>query len=172
MIGIASVGENEMGNSFQDQLLKAGLVNKKQVKKAKHQNRVTRQKSKKQQKVSIDQTAPETNQAREERLVQEARNRELNRQRNQEMLARERAAQVKQLIETNGVKLEENGEPYYFAHGTRVKKVYASETQIKQLSQGQLAIVQVNERYGAIPGNVAQQVEERDPEALIVFHKS
>ncbi len=172
MTGIAFIGENEMGNSFQDQLLKAGLVNKKQVKKAKHQNRVARQKGKGQQKKSMEQTTPETNQAREERLAQEARNRELNRQRNQEKLARERTAQVKQLIETNAVKLDENGEAYYFAHGTRVKKIYASETQTKQLSQGQLAIVQINERYGAIPGNVAQQVEERDPEALIVFHKS
>ena len=158
-----------MGNSFQDQLLKAGLVNKKQVKKAKHEKRVKRKKKKGAQ-VAVEQTAPKESQARQEQLAQEERNRELNRQRNLEKQKREQEAQIRQLIQENPVTLDEHGEPYYFAHENRVKKVYASEAQIKQLSKGQLAIVQLDDFYQVIPGHVAEQIAKRDREALIVFH--
>ena len=67
-----------MGNAFQDQFLKAGLVNKKQVKKAKQAN-TTKRKKNKGKKI-----APEINKARQEQLAKEKENRELNRQLNLE----------------------------------------------------------------------------------------
>lgn len=163
-----------MGNSFQDQLLKAGLVNKKQVKKAKHDKRVQRKENDRPQQGA---GAPEKrdkmadNQVLQAKREQDERNRELNRRRKEERLANERAAQVRQLIETNAIQLDPKGEAYYFAHDNRVKKVYASETEIKKLSGGQLAIVQWDDTYRAIPGKVAKQIAERDPKMLIVYHQ-
>ncbi len=49
-----------MGTSFQDQLLKSGLVNKKQVNKTKHEKRANRKKNKGKS------PSPETNKALQE----------------------------------------------------------------------------------------------------------
>ncbi len=155
-----------MGSSFQEQLLKAGLVNKKQVKKAKHEKRVNKQQTKGKK------TPDESNIAREERLAHEERNRELNRKRNEEKKRREKLAQVKQLIETNRLTLEErdNDEPYYFVVGKRIKKLFLSETISNQLSTGQLAIVKLEGKFVLIPGSVARQIAERDQKSIVSFH--
>ncbi|MBI9091336.1 MAG: DUF2058 domain-containing protein [Desulfobacterium sp.] len=155
-----------MGSSFQEQLLKAGLVNKKQVKKAKHDKRITKQQKK------GTKTPVESSIAREERLAHEERNRELNRKRNEEKKRREKLAQVKQLIETNRLTLKERNddEPYYFVVGKRVKKLFLSEEISKQLTTGQLAIVKLEGKFELIPASAAQQVASRDPKSIVAFH--
>ena len=77
-----------MGNPFQDQLLKAGLVNKKQIKKAKHKQRINRQKNRNSGPTEA------SNKARQEQISQANRNRELNQQRADENRQREQRAQV------------------------------------------------------------------------------
>lgn len=153
-------------NSFQEQLLKAGLVNKKQVKKAKHEKRVNKQQKKGKK------TPDETSIAREERLAHEERNRELNRQRNEEKKRRENLAQVKQLIETNRLTLKErdDDEPYYFVVGKRIKKLFLSEKISNQLSSGQLAIVRLEGKFELIPAGAARQVASRDQKSIVAFH--
>ncbi|MCP4115104.1 MAG: DUF2058 domain-containing protein [Desulfobacteraceae bacterium] len=155
-----------MGNSLRDQLLKAGLVNKKQVKKAKHEKRVNKQQKKGKK------PAKEDSISREERLAYEERNRELNRQRNEERKRRENLSQVKQLIETNRITLEErdDDEPYYFAMGKKIKKLFISEKISNQLTNGQLAIVNLNGKIELIPANAARQVADRDQKSIMVFN--
>ncbi|MBF0233515.1 MAG: DUF2058 domain-containing protein [Desulfamplus sp.] len=155
-----------MGNSFQDQLLKAGLVNKKQVNKAKHDNLV----SKKKQKQKGDSSSGETSLARKERLAIEQQTRELNRQRNEEKKRHENMAQVRHLIETNHLKEDDHGEPYYFAVGKIIKKLFISEDMTQRLSSGQLAIVRLDDSYKIVPARVARQIAERDQGSLVVFH--
>ena len=155
-----------MGNSFQEQLLKAGLVSKKQVKKARHEKRVTKQNKKGKKPTE------ESSIAREERLAHEERNRELNRQRNEEKKRREKIAQVKQLIETNRVTLKErdDDEPYYFVVGKRIKKLFLSEKISNQLTNGQLAIVKWEGKFELVPASAAQQIATRDKKSIMVFH--
>jgi hypothetical protein len=155
-----------MGNSFQEQLLKAGLVNKKQVKKARHEKRVT-----KQQKKGTKPTE-ESSIAREERLAHEERNRELNRKRNEEKKRREKLAQVKQLIETNRLTMKERNddEPYYFVVGKKIKKLFLSEKISNQLTTGQLAIVKWEGKFELVPASAAQQIASRDQKSIMVFH--
>jgi uncharacterized protein YaiL (DUF2058 family) len=77
-----------MGNPFQDQLLKAGLVNKKQVNKLKHEQRINRQQN------TVESPSDESIKAKQELLAHEERNRELNRQHNEAMRQREKLARL------------------------------------------------------------------------------
>ncbi len=160
-----------MGNSLKEQLLKAGLVSTKQVKKAKHEERVSKKQNK--GKKSADKNS-ESSIAREERLAYEERNRELNRQRNEERKRRENAAQVRQLILTNRLTLKErdDDEPYHFVVGKRIKKWFLSEKITQQLTSGQLAIAKLDGKFEMIPAEVARQIAERDRKSLVVFHES
>lgn len=153
-----------MGTSFQDQLLKSGLVNKKQAKKISHEKRANRKKN--QEKSA----SPEINKAREEKLAQEKRNRELNQELNKKKKKHEKLAQVRQLIETNRLNIEDYDEPYHFVLGKKIKKVYVNEEMVKKLSLGQLAIVKLNDTFEIVPAKVAHQIASRDPDSIVVLH--
>ncbi|MBF0260074.1 MAG: DUF2058 domain-containing protein [Desulfamplus sp.] len=155
-----------MGNPFQDQLLKSGLVNKKQLNKAKHEQRISRQQKK------TELPSDDSIKARQEQLANQERTRELNRQRNEELRQREKSAQIKQIIESNRLTLDDRGEPYYFTVGTKIKKLFVSEQMINQLSCGQLAIVRWNNNYEVVTEKVARQISERDKETVVVFHET
>ncbi|MBU0943812.1 MAG: DUF2058 domain-containing protein [Proteobacteria bacterium] len=154
-----------MGNPFQDQLLKAGLVNKKQAKKAKLEQHRTRKQNKE------NSTAAITNKVREEQAAQVKRNRELNQQHAEEKRQREQKAQVKQLVEDSRLDQDDRGERYNFVERNQIKRIYVSEEMADQLSCGQLAIVKLGDSYEVVPAKVARQIASRDKEAVIVFHE-
>jgi uncharacterized protein len=154
-----------MGNPFQDQLLKAGLVNKKQAKKAKLEQHRNRKQNKE------NSTAAISNKAREEQAAQAKRNRELNRQRLEEKRQGEQKAQVKQLIEDGRLDQDDRGERYNFVEQKQIKRIYVSEEMADQLSCGQLAIVKLGDSYEVVPAKVARQIASRDKEAVIAFHE-
>jgi len=153
-----------MGNPFQDQLLKAGLVNKKQVKKIQHQKRLNRQQN------EGKNSSPASNMARQEQINKAERNRELNRQRRLEKMQHEQRAQVKQLIENNRLQQDERGEAYNFVEQKKIKRIFVSDEMTEQLSCGQLAIVKLGKGYEVVPAKVARQIAGRDKDALLVFH--
>jgi uncharacterized protein len=154
-----------MGNPFQDQLLKAGLVNKKQAKKAKLEQHRNRKQNKE------NSTAAISNKAREEQAAQAKRNRELNRQRLEEKRQGEQKAQVKQLIEDGRLDQDDRGERYNFVEQKQIKRIYVSEEMADQLSCGQLAIVKLGDSYEVVPAKVARQIASRDKAAVIAFHE-
>ena len=155
-----------MGTSFQDQLLKSGLVNKKQAKKSSHEKHAHRKKNKGKA------APPEINKALEEKLAKEKLSRELNLQRNQEKQKLANLSEAKHLIETNRLKLEDYyDEPYHFAEGKKIKKLYVSEEIANKLSVGQLAIVKLDDHFEVIPAKVARQIAQRDPAAFMVLHE-
>ncbi len=155
-----------MGNSFQDQLLKAGLVNKKQVNKARHEKKITRQQNKGKK------TSENQSEARQKKLVLEQRTRELNRRQNEEKMKQEKLAQARHLIETNRLPLDDHGEPYYFPVGKKIKRLFVSQEMTEQLSRGQLAIVKINDNYEVVTAKAAKQIAGRDREALVVFYET
>ncbi len=157
-----------MGNPFQDQLLKAGLVSKKQAKKANHEKYLSRKKNKGNK--GNNQSAV-SDKAREEQAAQAKRNRELNRQRSEEKRQREQKTQIKQLIENNRQKLDDRGEPYYFTEQNTINRIFVSEDMAEQLSCGQLAIVKLGNSYEVVPAKVASQIASRDNGAVVAFHE-
>jgi uncharacterized protein YaiL (DUF2058 family) len=156
-----------MGNPFQDQLLKAGLVNKKQANKANHEKYLKRKQKKKNKQ---NNASALSDKVRAEQAAEAERNRELNRQRSEEKRQREQNAQIKQLIENNRLKLDSHGEPYYFTEQNKINRIYISEEMADQLSRGQLAVVKFGNIYEVVPARVAGLIADRDREKLVVFH--
>ncbi|MBU0675767.1 MAG: DUF2058 domain-containing protein [Proteobacteria bacterium] len=155
-----------MANPFQDKFLKAGLVNKKQVNKAKVEQR-TKTKGQKKHQPTDDPAA----RAAEQALAQKkAQAKQSNAQRDQAARDKEVVAQIKQMITTNRVPPGKGDTPYHFADSTKIKKIYLTKGLIDQLSSGKLGIAKLDGTYELIPAETAAKIRERRPEALIVFN--
>ena len=157
--------ENTMGNPLQDQLLKAGLVNKKQAQKAKREQYLNRKKKKKNDPTETG------NKYREQQQAQAKHNRKLNQQRTEKKRLQEQKAQIKQLVEKNRLKLDGKGAPYYFAVQKQINRIFVSEEMADQLCRGQLAIVSLGSNFEVVPARVAHQIASRDKEVVVAFHE-
>ena len=156
-----------MSMSLRDQLLKAGLVNEKQVKQAGKQQQKQQRLEKKGQ-VEIDDAQKQAAvQAKAEKV---ARDQELNRQQQEKVEQKARAAQIKQLIETNRLpKL--SGEDYYnFVDDKKVKRLPVNALMRNKLSTGGLAIVRHGGGYEVVSRDVAVKIQERDPRRIVLLN--
>lgn len=151
-----------MGNSLQDQLLKANLANKKQAKKAKTERHQARKSSGGKKKGDSTATTLSTEQA--EKM---ARDRELNRARQEAAKQKSIAAQVRQMVEANALSRKEGETAYRFIDGKRVKTLYVTAQMQAQLASGSLMVAKLGEQYEVIPKGVAEKIRERDPSAII-----
>ncbi|MGC9491978.1 DUF2058 domain-containing protein [Vibrio genomosp. F10] len=141
--------------TLQEQMLKAGLVNEKKLKKAKKGAKKSRVQAREAKE------AVEAN-----KLAQQERDKELNQQRKDQQLSKELKAQVKQLIEMN--KLDLKGDiKYNFTDGTLVKSLYVDSLVREQIIKGILAIARYSESYAVIPAGVADKIALRDQETII-----
>ncbi len=143
--------------TLQEQMLKAGLVNEKKLKKAK-----------KGAKKSRVQAREAKAAAEENRIAQQERDKQINREREEQRLAKEVKAQVKQLIEMNKIDLKDGEIKYNFTDGTLVKSLYVEELTRTQLSKGILSIVRDGEGYAVIPAVVAEKIAMRDEETKTI----
>lgn len=155
--------------SLQDQLLKAGLVDKKKAHKInKSKNKQVKQK----QKSKIETTNEArlaTQQAQAEKV---ARDRRLNQQQKAEAESKAVTAQIRQLVEMNRQTGDEGNIDYSFTDDTLIKRIVVTETQLKQLSNGRLCIIKLDERYELIPTLVAEKIQMRDASTQILSNQS
>lgn len=151
-----------MGNSFGDQFLKAGLVDKARLEKAKKSKR-KQQKLKHKQKVEVtDEAAQAAEAARKAAAEAAQRDRELNRQRKAAAERRAVQAQIRQLIELNRLTDDEGDVAYNFQDGSAIKTLHVTETTRDKLARGQLVIVRFDAGYEAVPAEVANKIGQRD----------
>jgi len=156
-----------MSISLRDQLLKAGLVNQKQVKQvSKNQQKQKRLEQKGQ--VEVDDT--------QQRLAKEAmaekvkRDQELNRQQQEKAEEKARAAQVKQLIEVSRLPKLNTEDYYNFVDDKKVKRLSVNALMRAKLSSGSLAIVHHAGGYEVIPREAAVKIQERAPERIVLLN--
>jgi uncharacterized protein YaiL (DUF2058 family) len=142
--------------SLQEQLLQAGLVNEKKLKKAKKGSKKSRDLAR-EVKASVE----ETKQAQVERA------KGLNDAKKEEVLSKELKAQVKQLIEMNKLDVKRADIKYNFTDGTLIRYVYVDELSRKQLIAGVLAIARYEDSYAIIPSIVANKIAQRDEQTII-----
>ena len=154
-----------MGMSLQDQLLKAGLADKKQAKKARQEKRAARKKNKGKA------VEPRINRTRKEAAAKAERSRELNRRINREKARLENLAQARQLISHHRLNLDKYEDPYYFAVGRKIKKIYVNGDIAGKLSRGSLAIVTADGAFEIVPARVARKIAARDRDSLLVLHE-
>lgn len=142
--------------TLQEQMLKAGLVNEKKLKKAKKGSKKSRVQAREAKAA-----------AEENRLAQQAKDKELNQQMKEKQLSKEIKAQVKQLIAMNKIEQKDGEIKYNFTDGTLVKHLYVEELTQKQLSKGILSIARDGEGYVIIPTSVANKIAMRDEEFIV-----
>ncbi|MES9937106.1 MAG: DUF2058 domain-containing protein [Sedimenticola sp.] len=157
-----------MGNSLQDQLLKAGLTDKKQVNKAK---KAKQQKEKAQRHSKQKQVDESTRRAREAAAEAARRDRELNQQKQQAAEEKAIAAQVRQLIEMNRLALDDGELAYNFTDDGKVRRIHVTDEIQRQLGRGRLAIVKLGQQYEVVPAGVAEKIRSRSAESVVVCNE-
>ncbi len=149
-----------MGNSLQEQLIKAGLADEKQARKA----RAPKQHQKKKKGQRAPQSSESARAAQKAQAEKAARDRELNEKRQAKAQRKALVAQIRQLIEENRLERGEDAEiGYYFQDGDKVRKIYVTEAMRQQIGDGQLEIVRLGGRYDLVPPAVADKIRQRDP---------
>lgn len=155
--------------SLREQMLKAGLVDQKKVK------RVIQDKSK-QRKVERQTGAPIVDEARQAALQAQEKNRErareLNAQRDAEARKKAAMAQVVQMVQQSRQSKGRGDVAYNFVFGTKVERIYVSAAVQAHLAAGHLAIVRLGEATELVPRSVAEKIEEREPSLVIRAKKS
>ncbi len=152
-----------MRNPLQEQLLKAGLVNKTKA------AQVVREQAKKHK--GKGPAAPSAEQLEAQRLQAEKaeRDRALAAERNAQARAHEARAQVRQIVEAHKVRRE--GEiAYRFTDGDKIRDVLVNEALRAQLAAGTLVIVRHDQGYELLPRIAADKVRERDPAMIVLDH--
>jgi len=152
-----------MRNPLQEQLLKAGLVNKAKA------NQVVREQAKKHKGKQPAAPSAEQLEAQRRQAEKAERDRAIAAERNAQARANEAHAQIRQIVEAHKVKRE--GEiAYRFTDGDRIKDVLVNEALRTQLAAGSLVIVRHGDGYELLPRAAADKVIERDASMVVLDH--
>ena len=158
-----------MAGSLQDQLLKTGLANADKAKKLAKEKR----KEIKHARSTGVELVDENKEAARQALVERAqRDRELNQALNSKSQRKAINAQIKQLIETNKLEKGRGDIGFSFTDGKKVKKLYVTALEQKQLSAGMLSIVKQGDQYEILPRQVADKIAERVRDRVIACEEN
>jgi uncharacterized protein YaiL (DUF2058 family) len=158
-----------MAGSLQDQLLKAGLADKK---KAKAINKTKKKQAKVERRSKVENVDEAKQQVQQARAEKAQRDRDLNEKKNAEQERKAITAQVKQLIEVNRISRDGGDLDYNFTDNKKIKKILVDKVMLEQLSRGRLAIVLLNDKYEVVPTVVAEKIKLREPEKVIVCNEA
>ena len=157
--------------SLQEQLMKAGLVDKKKVK-------VANQEKVKQQKIERRTGVQSVNEAKEAALEaqrqQAERARQLNAQRDAAAAAKAVEAQIAQMVKVNR---QPKGKgnldvAYNFTIGTKIERIHVSAAVRDHLVAGRLAIVAHEGGFELVPRVIADKIAERAPDRVVRVNKA
>jgi uncharacterized protein YaiL (DUF2058 family) len=156
-----------MGNAFQDQFLKAGLVTKQQVKKAAKEGT----QNKKQQRAKKEPVVDETKLKAQQVLKEKAKlDRELNKRKEDEARNKAISAEINQLITDNTIaRNDECDIAYNFEHNKKVQRIYINEDMRQKVIHGNLGIARIEGRYELVPKTVAEKIQQRNEKRVILF---
>ncbi len=153
-----------MALSLQEQLLQAGLADKKKAKQVKREKHKKVKQQQKHKVVEVDE-----NKVAAEHALAEKREKDrlLNLQSKQ--LAEEKAvkAQIKQLIEINKQPKGKGDIACNFTDNNVIKRIYVDKVTQNRISQGKLAIVKFEQGYEIVPVQVADKISQRDELAVV-----
>tara|TARA_B100000405_G_scaffold301461_1_gene262848 strand:+ start:2530 stop:3069 length:540 start_codon:yes stop_codon:yes gene_type:complete len=156
-----------MANSLQDQLMKAGLADKKKARRAKQAKREDANRAKRGE-IEFEDPAER---ARRQRAEQAERDRALEQERHERQREREIAAQIRQLIETHRLERGNGDHSYQFVQDKKIKKLNVTGKQQDQLARGLIAIVLLGEGYELVPAAIADKIRQRDPEVVLLLNE-
>ncbi len=157
-----------MSNPFQDQLLKAGLVTKKQVQKAQQEKgKKNKQQRSKKAKPVVDETKLKAQQAAQEKVQ---RDRELNKKKELQAKQKATSIEINQLISNNCLEREESCEIIYnFEHNKKVRRLHVNAEMKQKIIQGKLGIARIEGRYELVPLAIAEKIQQRNEKRILIF---
>lgn len=156
-----------MSKSLADQFLQLGLADKKQVQKDKNEKRKN---DKVNRKNRVETDVGESKQAVEQaRQAKVAKDRQLNLERQQKAQEKSLVAQVKQIIETTRIHLDDGDVKFNFADrfDNKIKSLYVSAQIQVDLARGKLAIATFENRFFVVPQAVAAKIMERSTTSIL-----
>jgi uncharacterized protein YaiL (DUF2058 family) len=154
-----------MALSLQEQLLKAGLADKKKAKKIK-QEKHQQIKAKQRNNQEIENEAKKA--AAAALAAKQQKDRLLSDKQRDERLRKEIIAQVVNLIKVNAQPRRKGDLVLNFTDNNLVKRMYVDKTMHKLVTQGRLSVVScLPDVYELVPTPVADKIKERVPESVI-----
>lgn len=144
-----------MKNALQAQLLKAGLVDAKQAKKASKQSQHAKKTGQDQQQ----QLKAEIALAQQDK---QAKDHELNQIRQQQLEEKTLKANIVQMIQQYRI-TDSNGDiAYQFIDASKIKKLYVNQAVYNAVVNGSLCIAKIEQdHYAFIPKALAERIEQR-----------
>jgi len=160
-----------MSLSLREQLLAAGLVTEKQVKQAeKEQSHVQHRQKKTTSKAAPPPKAPTAAERAQE--AKAARDRELNRKKEEKAARRARAVAINQLVEQNRIPRveDENPEFYNFVDGGKIYRIAVKGDTRERVVNGSLVVARYRGFFALVPKDAADKIRAIEPNAVLV-HK-
>ena len=154
--------------SLQDQLLKAGIVDKKKAKQIKQEQR-KEARSRPKGQVQVDENKEQAKRALAEKTQ---RDRQLNKQQQDEAEKKAIQAQIIQLIKMNRVDRQKGDVAYQFTDGTKIKKMYLTRQLQNDLIKGRLAIAKLAGSYELLPAPAAEKIMQRDAQVIVLLNRN
>jgi uncharacterized protein YaiL (DUF2058 family) len=155
--------------SLQEQLLKAGLVDKNKV-------RLANQEKSKQKKVERRTGTNSVDVARLAALDTQRKNaeraRELNAQRDAAATQKSIAAQISEMVQKNRQSKGAGDVAYNFTHDKKIERLYVSAAVQAHLMAGRLVIVCHGGSTELVPRIIADKISERDASLVVRVNKT
>jgi uncharacterized protein YaiL (DUF2058 family) len=155
--------------SLQEQLLKAGLVDKNKVKQA-------NQDKNKQKKVERRTGTQSVDEARLAAIEMQRKNaeraRELNAQRDAAANQKAIMAQIAQLVQKNRQSKGAGDIAYNFSYNNKIERLYVSAAVQAHLIAGRLVIVCQGGLTELVPKVIADKIAERDPSLVVRVNRT
>jgi uncharacterized protein YaiL (DUF2058 family) len=154
--------------SLRDQLLKAGLVNEKQVQDADRQaQRKQYQGQKQQPRAQRNGPSPQEIAAKKNAEAKAARDQELNRKQQEKAQRKALYAQIRELVMQNRIVRPDVEETYNFIDGGKVRRIRADAPLRERIARGEVMLVRCEGRYELVLPSIADRIRERDPRAVV-----
>lgn len=153
-----------MALSLQEQLLKAGLADKKKAKQVKREKHKKVKHQQKHKVVDVDENKQAAAQALAEK---QEKDRQLNLKNKQQAEEKAVVAQIKQLIDINRQPKGKGDVVCNFTDNNVIKRMYVDQKTQNRISQGKLAIVKFGQGYEIVPMPVADKIGQRDDECVV-----
>ncbi|MBU1568507.1 MAG: DUF2058 domain-containing protein [Proteobacteria bacterium] len=145
-----------MGKSFQEQMLKLGLVEKKKVNEAKKEQHQKKKQQVGKNVVVVDENVLLAQQAMEKK---KARARELNLEREAKFKKRADEARIRQLVEEYKLAKDDKGIAYRFNVRGTIQRIFVTQEMADKLSHGQLGIVVLADKSEVIPRSIVEKIQ-------------
>ena len=156
-----------MNNPFQEQLLKAGIVNKQQVQQAKQDKNKKKKQQRNKKELLVDENKIKAQKAAEEKAKHD---RELNKKKEESARKKAISSEINQLITNNCIKRDESCEIIYnFEHNKKVRRIYVNEALKQQVIEGKLGIARIEGRFELVPLSIAEKIQQRNEKRIVLY---